>query len=1195
MREERAVEQLPASPYPGLAPFLDSELDALFFFGRERENEIIAANLLAARLTVLYGPSGVGKSSLLRAGVAQRLRAAAREGVAEGRPPEFVVVIFDSWAGDPGHDLAAAIIDSVRSAVGDGKWKPDGADTLLDVCRACGARLGGDVILLLDQFEEYFLYHGESPTSGLGADLPDLVQRADVPVRVLIGIREDSLAKLDAFKPRIPDLFANFLRLDPLDRHAGRAAIVGPVEQYSRLVGEEHGVEIEPALAEAVLDGVAAGEIAYAVPGRGTVDQERSNEWVEAPYLQLVMERIWQEEREQGSHVLRLATLEELGGAGRIVEAHLERALEGLSPDELDAASEMFTHLVTPSGSKIAHEASDLAAFAAVEREQAREVLDRLAAERILRPLSRNGGGIRYEIYHDVLAAAVLDWHARNAVERERRQAQRHLRRALLAAGASIVALAVVAAVALFALHQRAVARASARSAHARELSARATTELSTDPLRSIALALQATRLDPSAEAEDVLRNSLLASHVRSILPAGTEAVTAATFSPDGSRVLTADEDGSVKVFRADGSLVADLPHSTGVNDAVFSPDGGVVATGSQGRTVRLWTAGGRPIRTLPVEAAVLKVGFSPDAGSVIALSADATLRVWTREGVAKFTLREPKPARAFTISPDGRWVVTVGGDRFARVYDLRSGRLVHTLAHVGLVRSAAFGPASTLLLTGSADGEARAWDLRQGRLLRRFRGHRSQVFDIAASPDGKLLATASADGTARIGVVARGEHITALFGHTNYVDNVSFSPDSLFVVTSSPDGTARVWKTGGFPQAVLAGHEGAVEGATFSPDGNRVLTFGKDGTARIWDPGIAPDLQLIGRVSGGLDATIFEVRADGKAVLSAGRRAQVWRLDGGPSVTLDTTARLWTDYVPDAEFTPDGKSIVTTGDTGVQVWSASGVLYRQMTPPSGYSDALSVSPDSRRVAASGSDGVDIWGLPSGRHERSLKGGTADAQELAFSPDGKQLATAHGSSLLLWRVTDGKLEAHLRGHRSSITSLSFSADGRHLLTLGGDDSAARIWNTSSGQVEHVLRGHTKALTSASFSPDGRLVVTSSLDHDARLWDAKTGALRSVLRGHFNFVSEASFSPDGRWVVTAGPSGDAGLWYADTGRMLLRLRGHIGPVVRALFTPDGSRIVTLGQDRTVRVYRCEVCGTAHELEQVAERRLAVTRR
>ena len=92
---------VPESPYKGLAAFEDSELDALLFFGREREVAAVAANVLASRLTVLYGPSGVGKSSLLGAGVARRLREQS------GAP----VVFHDSWAEDP----AARLIDSVHA------------------------------------------------------------------------------------------------------------------------------------------------------------------------------------------------------------------------------------------------------------------------------------------------------------------------------------------------------------------------------------------------------------------------------------------------------------------------------------------------------------------------------------------------------------------------------------------------------------------------------------------------------------------------------------------------------------------------------------------------------------------------------------------------------------------------------------------------------------------------------------------------------------------------------------------------------------------------------------------------------------------------------------------------------------------------------------------------------------------------
>jgi Novel STAND NTPase 1 len=98
---------VPASPYKGLAVFEDTDIDALLFFGRESDTEVIAANLVASRFTVLYGAAGVGKSSVLRAGVVRRVRSLA---------PDAVVVVHGSWAGDPVRDLLASVAAAVPGA-----------------------------------------------------------------------------------------------------------------------------------------------------------------------------------------------------------------------------------------------------------------------------------------------------------------------------------------------------------------------------------------------------------------------------------------------------------------------------------------------------------------------------------------------------------------------------------------------------------------------------------------------------------------------------------------------------------------------------------------------------------------------------------------------------------------------------------------------------------------------------------------------------------------------------------------------------------------------------------------------------------------------------------------------------------------------------------------------------------------------
>ena len=141
---------LPESPYKGLASFDDSELDERFFFGRDRETEIVASNLVASRLTVLYGPSGVGKSSLLRAGVVRRLRALVPAGGGAGDGNGALPVVVDQWRDDP----LAAIADRSGGA------RAGSPEELADVLAERSAEVGGELYLVLDQMEEYFVYHG---------------------------------------------------------------------------------------------------------------------------------------------------------------------------------------------------------------------------------------------------------------------------------------------------------------------------------------------------------------------------------------------------------------------------------------------------------------------------------------------------------------------------------------------------------------------------------------------------------------------------------------------------------------------------------------------------------------------------------------------------------------------------------------------------------------------------------------------------------------------------------------------------------------------------------------------------------------------------------------------------------------------------------------------------------------------------
>ena len=407
------------SPYQGLRPY--TEADAQFFFGRDEWQEVIVDNLLAHPLTLLYGESGVGKSSVLRAGVVPELRRRHRDDLTP-----LAVAVFDAWR-DPLGGLAASVEAVVEEAFGRETLEVEPAGDAPDRLAALADRVTGRLIVILDQFEEYFVYHGHEPGAEEFAEqLALAVGERRRRVHYLISIREDSLAKLDRFKDVIPELFDNLLRIEPLDRATAEEAIVQPVERYNQVFAA--GISIDPDLPGAVIDQVdAVGGFHHSGAGVTTWDSDEQR--IQAPYLQLVMERLWRQELDEGSTRLRTVTLESLGGASAIVRHHLDEAMKTLPPAQRFLAARVFRYLVTPSGAKFAHTAGDLAQYVGVDVREVETVLQRLAAPdvRILRRVSapprRGGSGDdppRYEIHHDALGPAVLDWRVR-ALRNERK------------------------------------------------------------------------------------------------------------------------------------------------------------------------------------------------------------------------------------------------------------------------------------------------------------------------------------------------------------------------------------------------------------------------------------------------------------------------------------------------------------------------------------------------------------------------------------------------------------------------------------------------------------------------------------------------------------------------------------------------------------------------------------------------------
>jgi len=297
------------------------------------------------------------------------------------------------------------------------------------------AQVGGNLLIILDQFEDYFLGLDQPDGEGTFAyEFQQMVNRPDLRVNFLISIREDAYSKLERFKDDISNVFDNSVEIGHLDARAAREAIIRPIEQYNRFyaAGNEQ-ITLEPELVEKVLSQVRTGQVSI---GDGThreiAEIGRASDLeatIETPFLQLVMTALWKAELGKGSTVLRSETLDAVGGAQKIVATHLEQALEKLSESEKSLAVIAFGDLVTPSGDKRAYTAFDIAEAAESDREQLAALLEKLSRgnNRVLRSFASPGLKTEscYEIFHDVLAQPILDWRRQYRLDQRIKEAKR--------------------------------------------------------------------------------------------------------------------------------------------------------------------------------------------------------------------------------------------------------------------------------------------------------------------------------------------------------------------------------------------------------------------------------------------------------------------------------------------------------------------------------------------------------------------------------------------------------------------------------------------------------------------------------------------------------------------------------------------------------------------------------------------------
>lgn len=1172
-----------SAPYKGLYPFTSA--DRADFFGREETVDYLMQRLRETPVAFLIGPSGSGKSSIVRAGLIPALtsseRAAHPSARGEMRTAGWSIIEFRPGA-DPFHALAEAITRLPR-ANGD-------VGRIMRRLSSEGATLGAldllpahmRILIFADQFEELYTL---CPSANTRRAFTELLLNSTLSspvgaIALVIAMRADFVSQALTHRPLADALQRSGIVLGPMARHELRRAIEEPARN--------RGVTFESGLTERLLDDVG---------------QEPGN----LPLLQFALAELWSR---RSGYVITHEDYDAIGRVSGALASYADLVYAQLTEDEQATARRLLIQLVQPGD-----ETGDTRrpALRAELSDAAWALAQKLADLRLV-VTGHGDGGESVELVHEALIrswAQLREWMdedrdfrrwqqrlrtylqqwiasdreddallrgvvlteaerwinlrradlsqseqalidasiaARNAklaeieqarqvelartqalamaemqraeAEHRRAEVERTARRRLrgLTFGlAGVLAVAIVAAA--FAFSQQAEARRFAAQAQARQLAAQSLNLADDATDLALLLGAEATaRTSDAADLTSYLTAFPLSGLLDRFLRGGSGDLTSIAVTPDGQRLLTIAEEGSLTSVAqwdaATGKMVRQLLPPQERSSVALAPDGERVATAEQD-AIQLWDgASGELAATWSVGAdqEIKLLKFSPDGRLLITRLADGAMRAWdtaTRRPIgAKITPADR--SENFWLSPDNHTLAItrdIGQDRGVDLWDVNTGEMtdIRLGGHEATINSVAFSVAGDKLATASFDGSVRLWDPASGELLHSpFTEHTGRVLAVAFSPDAKVLATGGADRRILLYDVETKRLIgEPLIGHENWVRDLRFTATGDALYSSATGGSLIRWELA--RRLPLQGHTDRVRSLALSPDGRTLATSSFD------------------------------------------RRILLW--DAATGVQLAELPSPHTHSIIQVAYSPDGR-FLAAGDAGgvVTLWDVEKrqLLHPPFTPQESVVIGLTFSPDSRHLAVGDFGGnLSIWDVASGAQERAVANAhNGWTLSLAFAPDGQTLVTGGSDGRIqFWDTAPlaaGRDEplrtrrAAISAHDYWVTSLLFTADGR-LLISGSADKTVRFWDVASGvEAGAPLTAITAQIWGVQFYPphgERTLVILDNRGMVQR-WDVATRTpLEPALRTGLETEAFA-VSPDGAYIFLASFDARVERWWMD---------------------------------------------------------------
>jgi WD40 repeat protein len=1243
---------LPESPFRHLSWF-DRE-HAEVFFGRAFQVRDLFDRVTAPDappILLFYGQSGVGKSSVLAAGLLPRIEATHRVHYLR-------------------RDPALGLLGTLMQPLGAGVDEPGTAWHQAEV------QASAPLLLILDQAEEVFTRPAANPAEEFDALLAGLQAIFGQPDtrprgRLILSFRKEWLPEIEA---RLADrrLPRGRLFLQGLDRRGIIAAVEGATR--GERLRNAYGLQIDDGLAAEIADDLLADPDSPIAPTlqilltklwQAARDQDDSApRFTRALYLQLKRDGIllkdfldqqlaaleqWRPEAVQSGLALDLlaAHTTPIGTADQCTDEALSMAypqVQETLPALLQRCKDGYLLTDIPStgrdpvkGTRLAHDTLAPLVRARFEEsdhpgQRARRILENRAVE-------WDDGDVGALLDDADLAvveggqAGMREWNnderrlieaSRQARARWRRAQQR--RRVVGALGLLAVLLAGG-----FSAWQWQQTDAQTRIAVARLQTFQAKTEAAEHPVRALLLAIEAVKRPLAADgtrlgsAETVLRERMAAI---SGIPLTTGASIA--FDPTGRLLAVGSESGSVHLwdFATLDTPFRILPgHDGEITEVAFDSAGRWLATTGYDKTLRLWDLG-EPDLTPRIlhnnKSEIPAFSFDPEGRGLATSGDDGKILFWyldDPDSDPALLMDYVEPVEQISFDPSGHWFAAISQGGFLDLWDIKNADANSPLLNdieVNIdVNSLAFGPEGRWLATVAKERDVFIWDLtaerpKPTRLLGMVSGGAKCGTDaLAFDRRGRWLAGGGDDGLVRLWDLANLDmEPRVLRGHTKCVFALEFGPGGELLASISSDRTVKLWNIADLeadPQT-LQGHERSPWVVRFHPSGRWLATLGGSEPSRLWHlPSAGIEPKILSELPGSeLSGIVYPLAfSDEDRWLAAGAQdgaAHLFDLsdpDGEPLILRGHEGGIFA-----IDFDPDGRWLATGGTDGdARLWYLADPEAAPWVLP-GHQDPIyriEFDPKGRWLATGSKDGTyRLWGLASlGAAPQVLTVANGGTGVLAFDPGGRWLATRGADDTAeLWDLTDLAAKPRtLRGHTDEVLSLAFDPGGRWLAT-GAVDGTARLWNLDYPDAQpRVMMGHEGGVYTLAFDPNSRWLAAGSRNSgNVRLWVlSKPGAKPRLLRAHDAPAGKLEFSRDGRWLAVYTEDGTFTVWDPEDQNAepwLLRTEEDAG-VLEFAFDHSGRLLATGHQNGGLRLWQLDIHGLLEVACRLAGRNLSST--